>query len=89
MAAEEKLIIARQLARLNVDVIEAGFPVASQDDFDAVKRIAEEIRGPTIAALCRTQVQDIERGAKAIASNPKPRIHTFIATSDIHCNTSS
>ncbi|MBI4361149.1 2-isopropylmalate synthase [Candidatus Micrarchaeota archaeon] len=84
MTAEEKLIIARQLVRLNVDVIEAGFPVASNDDFDAVKRIAEEIRVPTIAALCRAQPEDITRGAKAIEPAAKPRIHTFIATSDIH-----
>lgn len=81
---EEKLEIARQLARLQVDVIEAGFPVASPGDFAATAAIAAEIRGPVIAALARATEKDIERAAAAVRQAPKPLIHTFIATSPIH-----
>jgi len=81
---EEKLEIARQLAQLGVDVIEAGFPVASPGDFDAVKTIAKEIRGPVICGLARALEQDIVTAAKALEKAERPRIHTFIATSPIH-----
>lgn len=82
--AEEKLEIARQLERLGVDVIEAGFPQASQGDFEAVRTIANAVRGPVIAALARALPGDIDRAAEAVSGAVKPRIHTFIATSDIH-----
>jgi 2-isopropylmalate synthase len=84
---EEKLTIARQLARLGVDVIEAGFPFASPGDFEAVQRIAEQVgtpEGPTICGLARATRQDIEAAANALKPAAKGRIHTFIATSDIH-----
>ncbi len=81
---EEKLEIARQLAKLNVDVIEAGFAIASQGDFDAIKAIAQQIKGPSICSLARTKKEDIERAWEAIKDSEKPRIHTFIATSPIH-----
>ena len=84
---EEKLTIARQLARLGVDVIEAGFPFASPGDFEAVSKIAQQVGtpdGPTICGLARATKQDIEAAAKALSAAAKPRIHTFLATSDIH-----
>lgn len=81
---QEKLEIARQLARLGVDVIEAGFPVASPGDFAAVETIAKEVRGPAIAALARAVPGDIEKAAAALRPAARPRIHTFIATSPIH-----
>ncbi|MFC1637530.1 2-isopropylmalate synthase [Candidatus Margulisiibacteriota bacterium] len=81
---EEKLEIARQLAKLNVDVIEAGFAIASQGDFDAITAIAKQIKGPTICSLARTKKEDIERAWEAVKHSDKPRIHTFIATSPIH-----
>lgn len=81
---EEKLQIARQLAKLGVNVIEAGFPISSPGDFNAVTRIAKEVRQVTIAALARAQVKDIECAWEAIAKAETPRIHTFIATSPIH-----
>jgi len=84
LTPDEKLAIAQQLARLGVDVIEAGFPIASQGDFEAVRRIAEVVEGPVIAALARAAKPDIERAAEAIAPAAKKRIHTFIATSPIH-----
>jgi len=84
MNIEEKLKMARQLERLNVDVIEAGFPVASEGDFDAVRRIACEVRTPVIAGLARANPGDIARCWEAIQNASRPRIHTFIATSDIH-----
>jgi len=80
----EKLEIAHALAMLNVDVIEAGFPIASPDDFNAVHTIAENVQGPTIAALARTVERDIERAGKAIAPALRRRIHTFSSGSDIH-----
>ncbi|MCX6549128.1 MAG: 2-isopropylmalate synthase, partial [Acidobacteria bacterium] len=80
----EKVQMARQLVALGVDVIEAGFPVASDDDFAAVQTIARECRGPVIAALCRAIPRDIERAWEALKDAEKPRIHTFLATSDIH-----
>ncbi len=80
----EKLEIAHQLARLGVDVIEAGFPISSPGDFDAVRAIAREVQGPVIAGLARAQAPDIERAAEAVRDAERPRIHTFISTSDIH-----
>src|SRR3954449_9556162 len=80
----EKLEIADQLARLGVDIIEAGFPIASQGDFDAVEAIAKAVHGPTITALSRTGFKDIDRAWEAVRHADKPRIHVFIATSPIH-----
>jgi len=84
MDIQEKLRMARQLAKLNVDIIEAGFPVASEGDFEAVKKIAQEIEGPAIAGLARANARDIDRAWEAVKYAKKSRIHTFIATSDIH-----
>src|SRR5215204_868938 len=80
----EKLEIAHQLARLGVDVIEAGFPIASPGDFQAVRAIAREVHGPVIAGLARAHAADIERAAEAVRDSERPRVHTFISTSDIH-----
>ncbi|MDO8683839.1 MAG: 2-isopropylmalate synthase [Armatimonadota bacterium] len=84
MNIEEKLAVARQLARLKVDVIEAGFPISSPGDFEAVKLVAQQVKGPAIAGLCRATRGDIDRAWEALQYAKKPRIHTFIATSDIH-----
>jgi len=84
MNLEEKLEMARQLERLNVDILEAGFPIASQGDFEAVKAIAAEIRRPVVAALARANQLDIDRAWEALKEAARPRIHTFLATSDIH-----
>jgi 2-isopropylmalate synthase len=81
---EEKLQIARQLEKLGVDVIEAGFPITSPGDFQAVSLIAEKVRNTTIAALARAESKDIEKAWEAIKNAANPRIHTFIATSPIH-----
>jgi 2-isopropylmalate synthase len=81
---KEKVEIAEQLARLGVDVIEAGFPIASDGETEAVQAIAGAVRGPVIAALARVEAVDIDRAAEAIAGAERPRIHTFIATSEIH-----
>src|SRR4051794_17427534 len=81
---QEKLEIAHQLARLGVDIIEAGFPIASPGDFEAVEAIAREVHGPVICGLARTGVQDIDAAWNAIKESERPRIHTFISTSDIH-----
>jgi 2-isopropylmalate synthase len=81
---QEKLEIASQLARLGVDVIEAGFPIASPGDFEAVQAIAREVHGPVICGLARTGFQDIDAAWNAIRDSERPRIHTFISTSDIH-----
>jgi 2-isopropylmalate synthase len=80
----EKLALARRLEALGVDIIEAGFPIASIDDAESVRRIAQEVQGPTIAALARCTPADIECAGKAIGPARKGRIHTFIATSDLH-----
>jgi 2-isopropylmalate synthase len=82
--ASEKLEIAQQLARLGVDVIEAGFPIASPGDFEAVQAIARDVDGPVITALARAQAPDVDAAWKAIKDAQRPRIHTFISTSDIH-----
>ncbi len=84
MNIEEKMRFARQLEKLNVDVIEAGFPNSSPGDFEAVKRISQEIRGPQIAGLARTTPEDIDRAWEALKYARHPLIHVFIATSDIH-----
>ena len=84
MNIEEKLSMAKQLARLGVDVIEAGFPISSEGDFEAVRTVAREVRGPVIAGLARAVTGDIDRCWAAVCEAEKPRIHTFIATSDIH-----
>ncbi len=81
---KEKLEIARQLALLKVDVIEAGFPIASPGDFESVKQIAEEIRSVTIAGLSRALEKDIEATAKALEKAESPRIHVFLSTSKVH-----
>lgn len=81
---EEKLQIAQQLARLGVDVIEAGFPISSRGDFEAVKQIAETVEGPTICGLARAKEQDVKAAGEALKFAKKKRIHIFIATSDIH-----
>jgi 2-isopropylmalate synthase len=80
----EKLEIAHQLARLGVDVIEAGFPITSPGDFESVQAIAREVEGPVICGLARTVSQDIEAVWNAVRDAERPRIHMVIATSDIH-----
>ena len=84
MNPDEKLRIARQLEKMGVDIIEAGFPVASDGDFASVRQIAMEIRGCQIAALARAGKTDIDRAWEAVAEAAAPRIHTFISSSDIH-----
>src|SRR5579884_119356 len=84
MNLEEKLEMARQLDRLGVDILEAGFPIASDGDFEAVQAVAAEIRRPIIAALARANEVDIARAGEALKGAARPRIHTFLATSDIH-----
>jgi 2-isopropylmalate synthase len=88
MNLHEKLEVARQLARLGVDIIEAGFAIASPGDHDAVRSIAQEVgqldNGPTIASLARCNKKDIDAAWSAVQLSKKPRIHTFLATSDIH-----
>src|SRR5205085_4324139 len=84
LTVAEKLEVARQLVRLNVDVIEAGFPAASPGDFEAVNRIARETKGVAIAALARCRDGDPQRAVEAIRIAERPHLHVFIATSDIH-----
>jgi 2-isopropylmalate synthase len=84
MTPGEKLRLAHQLDSLGVDIIEAGFPIASPDDFEGVRQIAKEVRRPVIAALARATKLDIERAGKALEPAERARLHTFIATSDIH-----
>jgi 2-isopropylmalate synthase len=84
MNTSEKLEVAHALAELGVDIIEAGFPISSEGDFEAVRKIAEAVQGPTICGLARALPLDIDRCWEAVKVNPKPRIHTFIATSQIH-----
>src|ERR1041385_6583647 len=81
---KEKLEIANQLARLGVDIIEAGFPIASPGDFEAVQAIGRQVPGPVIRARARTGFQDIDAAWNAVRDSERPRIHTFISTSDIH-----
>ena len=84
MTVEEKLRMARQLERLGVDIIEAGFPVASDGDFAAVQAVAQAVRRPIVAGLARARVEDVARAWEALAHAAHPRIHVFLATSDIH-----
>lgn len=84
MNVEEKLMVAKQLARLGVDVIEAGFAYSSPGDFEAVRRIAQEVEGPIICSLARARPEDIDRAWAALKGAPRVRIHTFLSTSDIH-----
>src|SRR5246127_2025076 len=84
MNVQEKVRLARQLDKLGVDVIEAGFPIASNGDFAAVEAVAAAVPPPTIAALARAAKHDIERAAQALHAAVRPRIHVFLATSDIH-----
>ena len=84
MTGTEKLEVAHQLARLKVDVIEGGFPISSPGDFQSVRQIAREVRGPIICGLARARFEDIDCAGEAVRDAERPRIHTFIATSDIH-----
>jgi 2-isopropylmalate synthase len=84
MQVDEKLAIAKQLARLGVDIIEAGFAYSSPGDFEAVRRIAHEVEGPTICSLARARPEDVDRAWEALRGGANVRIHTFISTSDIH-----
>jgi len=84
MTVDEKLVVAAQLARLGVDVIEAGFAYSSPGDFEAIRKIAFEVEGPVISSLARAKPGDVDRAAEALKGAPNVRIHTFISTSDIH-----
>jgi 2-isopropylmalate synthase len=84
MNIEEKILVAKQLARLNVDIIEAGFAFSSPGDFEAIHRIAREVEGPVICSLARAKPEDIDRAWEALKGAPKCRIHTFLSSSDIH-----
>src|SRR6202789_3691980 len=84
MTVPEKLRMAGKLVDLGVDILEAGYPIASQGDFEAVDAVSREYPWVQVAALARTTRLDIERAAKALENARRPRIHTFIATSDIH-----
>ena len=84
LSVEEKVQIARQLAKLGINVIEAGFPISSPGDFEAVRKVAEEVRTARIAALARANAKDIERAWDALVGAESPRLHLFIATSPIH-----
>jgi len=84
MNLDEKVMIAKQLARLGVDIIEAGFAYSSPGDFEAVRQIAQQVEGPTICSLARARPEDIDRAWEALKGAPRVRIHTFLSTSDIH-----
>jgi 2-isopropylmalate synthase len=84
MNVEEKVIIAKQLARLGVDIIEAGFAYSSPGDFEAISRIAQEVEGPIVCSLARARPEDIDRAWESLKAAQKRRIHTFLSTSDIH-----
>jgi 2-isopropylmalate synthase len=84
MGVREKLEIAKQLRLLNVDVIEAGFPVSSKEQFEAVRLVAQEVEGPTVAGLARCVRKDVDAAAEALKGAARPRIHVFLATSEIH-----
>ena len=84
MNLEEKLQVAKHLERMNVDVIEAGFPIASEGDFEAVRAVARAMKKTSVAGLCRASKKDLDRAWEALQEAKKPRIHTFLATSDIH-----
>jgi 2-isopropylmalate synthase len=84
MNVEEKLALARQLERLNVDIIEAGFAASSEGDFESVNRVAQSVKGPLVLSLSRTRDEDVDRALKSVDKSSRPGIHIFIATSDIH-----
>jgi len=84
MNTAEKVRIATQLEKLGIDIIEAGFPASSEGDFDAVSQVAKKVTNSEIAALARASVKDIDRAWKAVSHATRPRLHTFLATSDIH-----
>ena len=84
MNLEEKLEIAKLLAEMGVDVIEAGFPIASNGDFEAVHEVSKVVKGPIICGLARAGIKDIDRAAEALEPAERKRIHTFIATSPLH-----
>lgn len=84
MNVEEKVLVAKQLARLGVDIIEAGFAFSSPGDFEAIHRIGHEVEGPVVCSLARAKTEDIDRAWEALKGAPKARIHTFLSTSDIH-----
>src|SRR6266566_2945210 len=84
MNMAEKVEVARALAALGVDIIEAGFPIASQGDFEAVRAIATEVAGATVCGLARCNERDIDRAVEALRYAQAPRIHVFLATSAIH-----
>src|SRR5580765_2763578 len=84
MTQPEKLRVARALAELGVDVIEAGFPAASRGDWESVQAVAREVHGPVIAGLARCNAGDIDKAWTALREAPRPRIHVFLATSAIH-----
>src|SRR5258708_22023098 len=84
MTVPEKLRMARKLVELGVDILEAGFPIASEGDFDAVDAVSREFPWAQVAALARCRTLDVERAARSLAHAERPRIHTFIATSPIH-----
>ena len=84
MNVEEKIAIARQLERLNVDIIEAGFAASSPGDFEAVSRVAETVTNPIVLSLSRTREEDVDQSLRAVEKAKHPGIHIFIATSDIH-----
>src|SRR5438874_4122389 len=87
MDVPSKLSMARSLDALGVDIIEAGFPIASPADAEAIRQIARELSRPVIAALARTRPQDIEEAGRSLQPAQRSRIHTFIATSDLHLTT--
>src|SRR5947199_1867739 len=84
MNLREKLEVAHALKDLGVDIIEAGFPIASPGDFEAVQTIARQVEGPVVCGLARCHPADIDRAWEAIKDSHRPRIHVFISTSDIH-----
>src|SRR5215470_17395024 len=84
MSLEEKLELAQILEEMGVDVIEAGFPIASNGDFEAVRRIAEIVTNSTVCGLARATAKDIERAGEAVRAAKRGRIHTFISTSPVH-----
>src|SRR5271165_6970770 len=84
MTREEKLALAHALADLGVDILEAGFAVSSEGDFNSIADVAKAVRGPRIASLARARKQDIELAARAVEPADKSRIHVFLASSDLH-----
>src|SRR5947209_19243000 len=84
MHHDEKLRLAHQIAALGVDILEAGFAIASEGDSESIRDIARELRGPKIASLARCKREDIEAAARSIEPAKTPRIHTFLSTSDLH-----